>query len=93
MSRIKHQTIGYIVVDSCEEWEQPLTLEFGSDKPKEGVLAWRAKSSDPAHVFELRAEARQALTRTDHWGAAFKVQVPKNDNCKIIPLRKRIIAA
>lgn len=50
---------GYLVVDRCEDWEQPLALRTGDPLPPGGVLSW----GTPAAIFPDRATARAKATK------------------------------
>lgn len=83
-----NKTIGYLVIDSAEEWEQPLRLRHADGDPPAGVLEWLGKG-DAASVFPDRKAARAAINRTHHFAHALE-QVglyPTKVACKIVPLR------
>lgn len=76
--------LGYLVIEHCEDYEQPLGLYFGKDVPKEGILTW---TDGPRAVFEVRREARAAITRTDAYARAFGLKdLPEKKFCKVVPL-------
>jgi len=78
---MKH--LGYMVVDKCEDWEQPLGLNKGEGMPAAGILEW---TDGPRAVFPDRKKALAAIARTDHYRQAFGLQKPEKRFCKIIPL-------
>ena len=58
----------YMVVEACEEWEQPLALRKGQGLPDKGILTW----GSPVCLFPSRKLAREAITRTEHYRLAFE---------------------
>lgn len=81
-------TVGYVVVEACEDFEQMLSLEFDDDKPRDGILCWR-DDSHPVIVFLSRRAARAAITRTHHWAIAFgNDKYPKRNYCRVDVIKK-----
>ena len=77
---------GYLVVDTCEDWEQILCLETGDIYPDDGILCWPNEGFE-RHVFEDRKRARAAIDRTHHYALAFGyTNMPEKVNCKIKPV-------
>lgn len=74
---------GYIVMESSEDFEQGLAIEFGQHLPNGGVLAWRDKG--PCTIFPDRATAQKAINRTEHYRIAFGHTSPEKRFCKIVP--------
>jgi len=74
----------FIVVDYCEQWEQPLALRKGPALPPDGVLDW----GDPIALFSSKASARAAITRTTHYGLAFGKDMPGRNACRIRPVQE-----
>ena len=80
---MKTKTVGYIVVDKCDDWEQPLSLRFGPHLPIGGILSW----DKHVWLFPSRQAAREAITRTDHYRQALNMQLPEKRFCKIMPVK------
>lgn len=79
--------IGYLVMESCDDYEQALSLRTGKDLPPGGVLDW----GSPAAVFTTRAAARAAINRTHHYALAFGLTsgpgvLPDRKNCSLRPV-------
>lgn len=69
---MKTTTLGFMVIDSCEDWNFPLRLAFPKNGPKEGVLENFDEDGKPrVHVFLSRQAAREAIKRTYHWRSLF----------------------
>lgn len=84
MSRKK--PIGYLVMDSCEDYEQALRLCTGMDLPNGGVLGW-PEARGPRSIFKSRADAVAAISRTEHYRLAFgRINMPEKKYCKIVPV-------
>ena len=78
--------IGYLVMERCEEWEQPLALEKGPTFPAGGLLVWAKNAREPVALFDSRAAARAAITRTEHYRLAFgSIHHPEKKFCFIVP--------
>lgn len=78
--------IGFIVMETAEDYEQGLTLRTGEHLPPGGILDWRGKK-DAVAVFPDRASARAAISRTEHYRLAFgNGQLPERKFCKIVPV-------
>lgn len=75
---------GFIVIESAEDFEQPLGIETGKNLPDGGLLVW----TDGARaIFPDRKSAREAITRTDHYRKAFdSTEYPESKFCKIVPI-------
>lgn len=79
--------IGYIVMESCDDYEQGLRLSLGPALPKGGILNWLDRNTNqPVAVFETRASARAAIERTEHYRKAFDSSHPERKNCRITPV-------
>jgi hypothetical protein len=75
--------IGFVVMESCEHYEQVLALYLSKDKPSGGVLTW-AEGKRLRVVFPTRAAARQAVTRTEHYRKAFgRIDLPEAKFCRV----------
>lgn len=62
----------YLVVETCEDWEQPLRLVRGPHYPAAGLLDW----GEPA--------ARAAIARTEHYRLAFgDLNLPERRWCQV----------
>ena len=73
MSRLN--PLGFLVIESCEDYEQVLSLDVGKDKPAGGILTW-ANGRNPRVFFPTRKKARDAITRTEHYRKAFGLGDP-----------------
>lgn len=74
---------GYIVVESCEEWELPLGIVKGAALPDGGLLTW----DKPVALFPDRRSAQQAIRRTDHYRLAFDSGMyPQRAWCRVVPV-------
>lgn len=83
MSDIRLNPWGFLVIESCDNFEQILGLDIGKDKPPGGVLTW-ADSKHPRVFFQTRRQAREAITRTEHYRKAFGLlNSPEAANCRI----------
>lgn len=77
---------GYLVMESCEDYEQALRLIHGEAIPKGGILDW-AEKNQPRALFASRADARAAIERTEHYRLAFgNEQLPEKRYCSIAPV-------
>lgn len=77
---------GFVVIESCDDYEQILGLEKGDGLPDGGVLTW-ADSNSPMVAFPTRAEARAAINRTHHYVMAFNsLDAPEKKFCKVAPI-------
>jgi hypothetical protein len=84
MAKVK--TAGYLVMESCEDYEQALGLLITKTTMPKGVLFW-ASCCNPAapHLFTTRAEAREAIERTHHFARAFSHNdYPEKCHCSIV---------
>ena len=74
---------GFLVLETCEDFEQVLSLDLSKDKPLGGVLRW-ADSKHMRCFFPTRKSAREAITRTEHYRKAFGLTtMPEAANCRI----------
>lgn len=92
---MKLTSIGFIVVEVCDDWEQPLTLSQEDGLPEGGLLVWSGKPNRVAHVFPTKSHAREAIERTDHYAKAFGAtdEWPKKGSCKIVRLQQEVVEA
>jgi hypothetical protein len=75
--------IGFIVVESCDDYEQILSLEFGDELPAGGILVWPEKGFHRV-IFRTKSAAREAIKRTEHYRLAFGLDgVPEAKLCSI----------
>lgn len=81
--KTKRSTLGFMVIEKCEDYEQPLGLiENATVLPEGGILTW---TDAPRAVFLSRKDARDTITRTDHYGKAFGPgKHPEAKFCKIV---------
>lgn len=77
--------IGYIVMESCEDYELGLCLVVGDALPEGGVLDWRDKQ--PVTLFDKYSAAMAAINRTEHYRLAFASQRPEKKFCKPVPIK------
>ena len=77
--------LGYIVIEKCEEYEQPLGLVQRAGLPPGGLLEW---TDGPRAVFIRRKDAWSAVERTDCYRRAFaRTDLPEKKFCKVVPLK------
>lgn len=87
---------GYMVFESCEDYEQALGLEVGDKIPfSAGLLTWQSEDA-PAALFLTRKQARQAIARTEHFRRAKLLGLasdqldgeimPNARDCKVVPV-------
>ena len=80
---MKH--LGYIIIEHCENYEQPLGLRTGKELPPGGLLEW---TDGPRAVFQTRKAAWAAVERTDCYRRAFnRTDLPEKRFCKAVPLK------
>ena len=78
--------VRYVVVESCEDYEQVLALERNAKYPDGGLLVW-PEPGVRRHGFTTRGEARAAINRTHHYVEAFgKSGFPLRQFCRIHPI-------
>jgi hypothetical protein len=79
--------IGFLVMDTCEDWEQALCLRKNPDLPTGGILWWRDGANVNGAIFRDRKSAREAIQRTEHYRLAFgRTDIPEKQFCKIVPV-------
>jgi hypothetical protein len=77
---------GYIVIESCDDYEQILCLQKGFDVPDEGILCWSGEGFQ-RHIFSSRSSARSAINRTHHYSMAYGLtNKPEKALCKVVPI-------
>lgn len=79
--------LGYIVMESCEDYEQALVLRTGAALPPGGILDWSDRKPQEARaVFSSRRAARAAIVRTEHYRLAFgRTNLPEQRLCTVVP--------
>jgi hypothetical protein len=79
---------GYLVMESCEDYEQALCLRTGGALPKGEILSWAAKRTrDSRAMFASRADAKAAIKRTEHYRLAFGyTDLPEEKMCSVVPV-------
>jgi hypothetical protein len=78
------KTIGYLVIERCEDYEQVLGLQRGAGLPDAGILVWETRKG-PRHLFRDRKSAMAAITRTEHYRKAFASNgSPESKFCQIL---------
>jgi hypothetical protein len=77
---------GYIVMESCDDYEQALVIVDGDVLPKGGILAWASSNSEPRAMFASREDARAAIERTEHYRLAFGHDYPVKRFCRVVPI-------
>lgn len=82
------KTIGFVVLEACEDYEQVLVLREGKALPRGGILDWAdVRSKSPRAMFRTRAEARAAIIRTEHYRLAFGLtNLPEKQFCSVAPI-------
>jgi hypothetical protein len=78
---------GYLVMESCENYEQALAIDRSDGLPDGGILTW----ADPKHMrtmFYTREAARAAIDRTEHYRLAYgRTDLPEKKHCSIAPVQ------
>jgi hypothetical protein len=79
---------GYLVMESCEDYEQALCLNTGDVLPKGGILQWATtRTRSPRAMFASREEAKAAIDRTEHYRLAFGYSdLPEKKLCTVVPV-------
>ncbi len=78
---------GYLVMESCEDYEQALGLRTGADLPPGGILDWADRKSDARAMFGSHQEARSAIDRTEHYRLAYgRADLPEKKLCRVVPV-------
>lgn len=79
------KTIGYVVIEHADEFEQILALEVGKGLPPGGILVWAPQAKRT--IFSSRSGARAAIDRTEHYRLAFgKSYLPERSHCRVEPI-------
>lgn len=84
------ERIGFIVMETAEDYEQGLTLRTGADLPAGGILDWcERKPREAVAVFGDRSTARAAIVRTEHYRLAFgRTDLPERQFCHVVPVAR-----
>lgn len=78
---------GYLVMESCEDYEQALGLRDGDGLPPGGILDWADSKNDARAMFDSRAAARSAIERTEHYRLAYsRTDLPEKKLCRVVPI-------
>jgi hypothetical protein len=78
---------GYLVMESCEEYEQALGLRTGADLPPGGILDWADRKNGARAMFGSHKEARSAIQRTEHYRLAYgRTDLPEKKLCRVVPI-------
>jgi hypothetical protein len=76
--------IGFVVIETCQDYEQILGLKKMKNAPPLGILNW---TNSVRSVFKSRNEAKAAIDRTEHFRLAWgRTDLPEKKFCKIIPV-------
>lgn len=80
---------GFVVVESCEDYEQTLVLREGKELPPGGILDWADhRHRDARAVFAAKADARAAIDRTEHYRLAYgRSDLPELKLCSVVPVQ------
>lgn len=80
---------GFVVVESCEDYEQTLVLREGKELPPGGILDWAdRRDRDARAVFATKSDARAAIERTEHYRLAYgRNDLPERKLCTVVPVR------
>lgn len=79
--------LAYVVIESCEDYEQVLAVDSSNDKPNGGILVW-AEGKFIRTVFASRKDASDAIKRTEHYSLAFgRSDLPEAKFCHVVPVR------
>ena len=80
---------GFVVMESCEDYEQALVLRTGKGMPPGGILDWSERRGCEARaVFATRRQARDAINRTEHYRLAYaRTDLPERKLCNVVPVR------
>ena len=74
---------GYLVMESCDDYEQALALLVGDKLPPGGVLGWAG--AKPVALFSCRYDARNAIDRTEHYRLAYgRPDMPEKKQCRVV---------
>lgn len=77
---------GFLVMEWCKKYEQPLMLITGDALPPGGILDW-GDGNKPRAIFPSREDARKAIDRTEHYRLAFgRPDLPEKKLCKVVPV-------
>jgi hypothetical protein len=78
---------GYLVMETCDDYEQALCIRADKAYPEGGILDWSTRNS-PRAMFGTREAARAAINRTEHYRLAFgRTDLPEKKFCSIAPVQ------
>lgn len=79
------KTIGFVVIEAADEFEQILALEVGDGLPPGGILVWAPQAKRT--IFSSRSGARAAIDRTERYRLAFGMNyLPERSLCRVEPI-------
>lgn len=80
---------GFVVIESCENYEQILVLKQEKELPPGGILDWAdRRDRDARAVFGTKSDARAAIERTEHYRLAYgRPDLPERKFCSVVPVR------
>lgn len=80
---------GFVVMESCDDYEQTLVLRTGKGMPPGGILDWAdRRDKDARAVFAERKTARAAIDRTEHYRLAYgRTDLPERKLCSVVPVQ------
>lgn len=77
---------GFLVMESCDDYEQALTLLTHDTLPTGGILDWADRTGSRA-MFSNRADAKKAIDRTEHYRLAYgRTDLPEKSLCRVVPI-------
>ena len=77
---------GFLVMESCEDFEQALALITHDSLPPGGILDWPDRNK-PRAMFSSREDAKKAIYRTEHYRLAFgRLDLPEKKLCRVVPV-------
>lgn len=80
---MKVKPCGFLVIESSEDYEQILALDTSDGLPYGGILTW-AQAGLIRTLFSTRADAREAIKRTEHYRLAFgRADLPVRAYCRV----------
>jgi hypothetical protein len=82
--KTKRSTIGYLIMEKCEDYSQALGLVESPQLPPGGVLQW---TDGKRAIFPTRKQARAAIDRTEHYRLAWgDANCPERKFCGLEPV-------
>lgn len=81
------KTAGYLVMESCEDYEQALAIDRSDGLPEGGVLTWADPKRHIRTMFYTRQDARAAIDRTEYYRLAYgREDLPEKKYCRVVPV-------